>query len=129
MSNASSLSLPQVRPTGLVTAVVFLAIRSLMVIPSFFIPTPDDVEVPVFVIVESIIVSALVLFLAWKVWNGSKLAAKFAIGLTAIDIFLTIPAFFAGVGTAMVVLAAIAVVIGVAAIVLLLMKPCWSTLH
>jgi hypothetical protein len=129
MSNATSLSLPQTRPSSLVTAVAILVIRSLMIIPTFFIPTPDDVDVPVFVIVEGIVVSLAVLFLAWKIWNGSKLAAKFAIGLTAIDLFLTVPAFFAGVGTAMVILAAAAFILGVAAIVLLLKKSSWSTLH
>jgi hypothetical protein len=129
MSNATSLSLPQTRTSSLVTAVAILVIRSLMIIPTFFIPTPDDVDVPVFVIVEGIVVSLAVLFLAWKIWNGSKLAAKFAIGLTAIDLFLTVPAFFAGVGTAMVILAAAAFILGVAAIVLLLKKSSWSTLH
>lgn len=129
MNNATSLSLPQTRPGTLATAIALLVIRSLLVIPSLVIPTPDGVDVPAFVIVESIAVSIIVLFLAWRIWNGSKLAAKFAIGLTAIDLVLTIPAFFAGVGAAMVILAAIGVVLGVTAIILLLKKSSWSTLR
>lgn len=129
MSNTSSVTLPQVRPTTLVLAVAFLVVRSLITIPGFFIPTPDDLEVPVVVIAIAGLVAAAVAVCAWRIWYGSKLAAKVAIVLTGLDVLLTIPAFFSGVGTAMVILAAIGVILGIAAITLLRLKPTWVTLH
>jgi hypothetical protein len=129
MSDATSLSLPQSRPGTLVGAVTSFALRSLLAVPALLIPPPDDVDVPAFAIVESIIVAVLILACSWAIWNGNKLAAKIAIGLTAIDLLLTIPGFFVGLGAALVILNGIAVVLGVLAIGLLLKKSTWSVLH
>jgi hypothetical protein len=129
MSNATSLSMPQSRPGSLIAAVSSLGLRSLLAIPALLIPPPDDVDIPAFAIVEAIIVAVAVLACSWAIWNGNKLAAKLAILLVVVDTVLSVPGFFVGLGAALVILNAVAVILGLAAIVLLVKKSTWSVLR
>jgi hypothetical protein len=121
--------MPQSRPGSLIAAVSSLGLRSLLAIPALLIPPPDDVDIPAFAIVEAIIVAVAVLACSWAIWNGNKLAAKIAILLVVVDTVLSVPGFFVGLGAALVILNAVAVILGIAAIVLLVKKSTWSVLR
>ena len=116
------------QPSLLKAAVALLVVRALLGLAAFAIPVEDEGERQTMLIVGAVFV-ALMLVLAYFVWNRKRWAGWAAIALMAVDILLSVPAFFARPGAAITVAAAVAVVLGVAVIVLLRHRTVWSVLR